>query len=225
MRSSAYWGVVAVLLLAAPALAGPVATFTFKDKTEVTAELVAFKGGYFKVKDLAGTRSAKLLDEKEITRIDFGERAVTLNSDGALLLLNDPEDTTDLWWAIDHRYFLILLNTCRQDKDKGTAEFIRVRQLRREIDERLKTTEIDYERERDLRLAEVTVLASMGMRPLARRKLVEIDEEFGDDQVYIGFFLDMWLLRREERHENGELPKQPPRLPRTPGTGRRNERP
>ena len=192
---------VIVCALCSACLAGPVATFEFKDGAKQLLELVDFGEGRFALAELesADTREVQ---ESEIRSIDFGKVPIELGPEGAIILPDGDQAMACFRWAAENRLFTILWRTCWLETALQGRERVEAfeRALQRELAARP-----EKDKERDLRLAQVVVIYALGDKPAARERLIDLrdDPKYVDDPV-IGDFIDAAKQRAAARGEAGE---------------------
>lgn len=207
-------------LFAGPSAAGPVATLELGGGRKVTAELAAFSDGAFRVRALNGNRKVMRVPLSRVRAVDFGEIPIELGPGDAVNLPRNTQDVRHLWWAIDGRHFMILLQTCRPEGGRPGRE--RLSLLSRQIAAELERENLNPERRRDLRLARVILLTTAGRRNLARALFQRLKEDYPNDPVLRRFEIDVWALVALEWGERRGGPPMRRARPRKPRRGVEN---
>ena len=230
MRRGAVLPVLTVLMAALRlplAAAEPVAVVERTAGRNVIAELIAVSKGELWIRRLSADRRTETIPLEEVKAIDFGELPIELNAAGAILLDPDkPDDTSRLWWAVDHRQFIVLLRTCRFDT--GTAKLVAMLKMEKETEGRLEHKDLPPKRRRDLEIARVVLLFSKGQREEARRELARLRNTYRGDPIRQQFIEELWMLLLQEgrrRRPDDGAPAGPLAPPERPhNSERRDER-
>jgi len=209
------------------ARAEPVAILEKTEGAAVIAEFIAVSEGEVWIRRLNAGRRTETIPLEDIKAIDFGELPIELNASGAILMdPHKPGDTSRLWWAVDHRRFIVLFRTCRLDT--GAARPIAVLKMEKETEARLAREDLAADRRRDLEIARVVLLAAKGQWEESRRRLARLRDTYRDDPVRLRFVEELLIIIRQElrsrRPAGDPTPARPGPDDRAPNGERRGER-
>jgi len=172
------WLVWLTLALASTCAAGPIATFRLLDGRRFSAEILGFSQGRFLLLDLAQEEFIEVPDA-QVESVDFGEvhRSVKTGTEPPW----SPPGGAPLGRRRGRRPLLDLTRWCLAQIRNGRTD--RVEDLDRRISEELRRPHLSPERRRDLLLARLVVLSSLGRRAEAERLFERLSKEYRGDPV------------------------------------------